>query len=137
MDNPQDQPTDAAAGRGRTPRILVVDADAALQGLLGEWLVGHGEVRTQRSDTAAKDGPRCDLVIVDVAFPRQGEAGPLRWLADAHPGTPVLALSSTFFAGIDSHGALARSLGVAGVLPKPVARQALVAAVQHLLAAPA
>lgn len=114
------------------PKILVVDADPALLGLLGEWLADLAEVTPRRSD-AADDGADCDLVVVDVPFPRQGESNPLRRLADRHPDTPVLALSSTFFNGIDAHGAVARSLGVGGVLPKPVGREALLAAVRRLL----
>jgi CheY-like chemotaxis protein len=115
----------------RRPKILVVDADPALLGLLGEWLVDLGEVSARRGDSET-----CDLLVVDVPYPRQGEGNPLRRLADTHPGTPVLALSPTFFAGIDTHGAVARALGVAGVLPKPVRREALVAAVRHLLPNP-
>lgn len=111
------------------PTILVLDADPALLGLLREWLGEFGHVAEGHGSTAAD----CDLVVVDVPFPRQGEANPLRGLVAAHPATPVLALSPTFFAGIDAHGALARSLGVAGVLPKPVKREALVAAVRRLL----
>jgi DNA-binding NarL/FixJ family response regulator len=111
------------------PTILVLDADPALLGLLREWLAELGQVAAGRGDARVD----CDLVVVDVPYPRQGESNPLRGLAAAHPGTPVLALSPTFFAGIDAHGAVARSLGVAGVLPKPVAREALVAAVRRLL----
>jgi CheY-like chemotaxis protein len=111
------------------PTILVLDADPALLGLLREWLAELGPVATANGDERVE----CDLVVVDVPFPRQGEASPLRRLAAAHPGTPVLAISPTFFAGIDAHGALAQSLGVAGVLPKPVKREALVAAVRRLL----
>jgi CheY-like chemotaxis protein len=123
----------ADAGHRRTPRILIVDADQALSALLGEWLAGQGEVVALRGEALAAHGTHFDLVVVDVPFPRQGESNPLRRVADAHPGTPVLALSSTFFAGIDTHGAVARALGVAGVLAKPVAREALVSAVRQLL----
>lgn len=111
------------------PTILVLDADPALLGLLREWLGDFGDVATGPGGATAD----CDLVVVDVPYPRQGESNPLRHLAAAHPGRPVLALSPTFFAGIDAHGAVARSLGVAGVLPKPVTREALVAAVRRLL----
>lgn len=117
----------------KRPTILVLDADPALFGLLREWLAELGQVAAGGADATAD----CDLVVVDVPFPRQGEATPLRRLVAARPGTPVLALSPTFFAGIDAHGALARSLGVAGVLPTPVRREALVAAVRRLLPPPA
>ena len=113
----------------RRPQILVLDADPALLGLLGEWLADIGDVTAR---PAAQASP-CDLLVVDVPYPRQGESNPLRRLAETHPGTPVLALSPTFFAGIEPYGAVARELGVAGVLPKPVPRDALVAAVRRLL----
>jgi CheY-like chemotaxis protein len=113
------------------PKILVMDADPALLGLLDEWMADLAEVTSGRSESA--EGGDCDLLVVDVAFPRQGESNPLRRLAGRYPHTPVLALSSTFFHGIDAHGAVARSLGVAGVLPKPVGREALLAAVRRLL----
>jgi DNA-binding NarL/FixJ family response regulator len=50
-----------------------------------------------------------------------------------HPKTPVLALSSTFYARVDCHGAVARALGVDCVLPKPASREALTNAVRNLL----
>ena len=45
----------------------------------------------------------------------------------------MIALSSNFFPGVESTGAVARELGVAAVLPKPVTREALVAAVRRVL----
>jgi hypothetical protein len=44
----------------------------------------------------------------------------------------VLALSATFHASVECTGELARSLGVAGVLPKPLRRETLIAAVRNL-----
>jgi len=117
----------------RPARVLVVDADAALLGLLREWLgaYGHRILETCAVDAAAPQP--VDLVAVDVPFPRQGGADVLRRVANYYPGTPVLALSSSFFPGIASDGAVARALGVASVLPIPVARDALIAAVHGLL----
>jgi CheY-like chemotaxis protein len=117
------------------PRVLVVDTDRVLCGLIEEWLGGCGcECSVLAQD--ADDGPvqEADVVVVDVPFPRQGGLDLLQRVASRHPGTPIVALSSTFFAGVESSGALARSLGVAAVLPKPVAREALIRAVKDLLA---
>lgn len=116
----------AAAG---TPRVLVVDADPALLGLLEEWLTDYG-CRVQGGDGPWHNG--FDLVVVDVPFPRSG-LDALKRVAVQHPGAPILALSSSFFAGIASTGAVAHTLGVAGVLPKPVTRAALIAAVHRVL----
>jgi DNA-binding response OmpR family regulator len=115
-----------------TRRILVVDADPALLGLLGAWLADHGEIVVQRGGEPARRD--VDLVVVDVAFPRLVQRNGLRELAEAHAGTPLIALSPTFFGGIASQGAVAQSLGVAAVLPKPIQREALLGTVSALLA---
>lgn len=110
------------------PRALVVDADLATFDLVRTWLADDG---WQVSDAAAP-GERFDVALVDVPYPR--ECGPqrVREVAAAHPGTPVVVLSATFFGSVDCCGPCARSLGVAGVLPKPLARDALTAALQRL-----
>ena len=117
-------------------RVLVVDADDALFGLIEEWLgaAGHDVIPEHARDARAHAG--VDLVVVDIPFPRQGRMSLLERVAAEHPGIPILALSSTFFAGIGSNGAVARALGVAGVLPKPVSREGLIAAVADALTSP-
>jgi DNA-binding response OmpR family regulator len=112
------------------PRVLLVDAEPALAGLIEEWLVPQGYRVSQ--DAAAEPADAFDLIVVDIPFPRCGLQR-LRRIASEHPGAPVLTLSSSFFAGIASAGAVARSLGVAGVLPKPLARESLLAAVRAVL----
>jgi CheY-like chemotaxis protein len=118
----------------RSSRILVVDADPALLGLLEEWLGEQGCLVVAEGGDPQHDG--FDLAVVDIPFPRQGGTNVLKRIASEHPGTPVFALSSSFFARIESCGAVARTLGVARVLPKPLARDALVAAVRKLLDEP-
>ena len=107
-------------------RILLVDAEPALAAMVAEWLEPSG----WQVDTSI-DGARPALVIVDVPFPRQAN-DMLQRLSAAHAGTPIVVLSSTFFATVDRCGAVARQLGVAGVLPKPLQREALQLAVQQL-----
>jgi len=123
--------TEAAAGL--RPRVLVVDADPALAALLVEWLEEYGCVVD--SEPAADEVPRArfDLLVVDVPFARHEGLARLRRVALRHPETPIVALSSSFFAGVDCTGVVARSLGAASVLPKPLAREALIAAVRRLL----
>ena len=116
-------------------RILLVDADPALHGLLEEWLAAQGcTVEQAPSGATAREG--FDLIVIDVPFPRQSGAGVLDGIARAHPRTPTLVLSAGFFPGIESTGAVARALGVGGVLAKPVSRGALLDAVRRLLPAP-
>lgn len=113
-----------------TPAVLVVDADRDTLALLREWLSDAGWVVL---DEAARDAALpLHLVLVDLAFPRRGAADSLQRVATEHAGTPVLALSAMFHASIEPQGEVARSLGVAGVLPKPIRREALVDAVYKL-----
>jgi DNA-binding response OmpR family regulator len=128
---------DANGGKGDgglgPVRILVADADCALFGLLEEWFAASGWqlAGACQPEETALDG--YDLILVDVPFPREGGQDVLKSLAREHPGTPIIALSSSFFPGVESDGAVARELGVAAVLPKPVARGALLATVQRVL----
>jgi CheY-like chemotaxis protein len=110
-------------------RALVVDADPAVFSLLDEWLAEQGF-------RVSEEPPRgdYDLIVVDVPFPRLGAPEFLRHLAREHPGTPILALSSSFFAGVDASGAVAKALGVSAVLSKPVTRDGLANAVKKILA---
>jgi DNA-binding NarL/FixJ family response regulator len=119
-------------------RVRLVGVEPALSGLLDEWLV---ELGVQPLPSAAapdglpEAGP-CELVITTVHYPRQSDALALRQLAARHGDAPLLVLSPTFFGSIDCHGPVARALGVAGVLPQPVARETLQAAVRRLLNLP-
>jgi DNA-binding response OmpR family regulator len=111
--------------------IRVANADGAMLGLLREWLGTAGyEVLAGRTGETT-DGDKAMLVIVDVPFSRSSAAETLQRVRQAHPDEPILALSATFFSNIHCDGACARSLGVAGVLPKPVACDALLAAVDR------
>ncbi|HEY9068418.1 MAG TPA: hypothetical protein VIO33_25765 [Burkholderiaceae bacterium] len=122
----------AAAGRA----ALVLDADHDTLGLLREWL---GEAGWSVLDAAQQhqEGRPVQLILIDLAYPRRAAAAPLQAVADDHPRTPVLALSATFHANVEPHGDVARQLRVAGVLPKPIRREALLAAVRHATAPPA
>jgi two-component system, OmpR family, response regulator len=123
----------AAGPEGSAPRVLLVEADTPLIELLDTWLAAEGwRVITESDDHPVATEP-ADLVIVDVPFPRQGGVDLIRRIASSHPMTPILALSSTFFAGIECCGPVARELGVACVLPQPASREALIQAVRRLL----
>lgn len=113
-------------------RILVADADCALFGLLEEWFAASGwQLAGEcQPDHTGLDG--YDLILVDVPFPRE-DVDVLNLLRRDHPGTPIIALSANFFAGVESMGALSRELGVAAVLPKPLTREALLAAAQRVM----
>jgi CheY-like chemotaxis protein len=107
-------------------RALVIDADPAMAGLLGEWLESEGF-------SVYEELPHdsCDLIVADVPQPRLGAPDFLRRLAREHPHTPILALSSNFLPGAGRD--LAQALGVAAVLAKPVSREALARTVNTLV----
>jgi CheY-like chemotaxis protein len=113
--------------------VLVVDADPALRGLLEEWMGECGCELTYAGTDGERPSGRFDLLVVDIAFPRQGGPELLRRLSEEHPGTPIVALSPTFFGSVACAGALARTLGAARVLSKPVSREALISAACQLL----
>ena len=126
--------SDAAARRGASAlrRVRLVDADAIWRDLLGQWLSTLGcTVLPEPSEGEAP--PSADLVIVDVPFPRRGGVDLVRHIASQHPATPILALSTNFFSGIECCGPVARALGVDCVLPKPATREALATAVRLVL----
>ena len=129
---PSSAGTGAPTGGG-APRVLLVASDGALVELLKEWLAASGFDVVAQLAAGEASPPRVDLAVVDVPFPRQGGLALVQRLASDHPGTPIIALSSNFFPGIEAGGAVARTLGVARVLPVPVTRGALVRVMRQLL----
>lgn len=116
---------------GRSATVLLVDVDAALTGLVAEWLASLGiEAREERD---AVPGARYDLLIVDIPFPRRDGAQRIARVVQEHPDTPVIAISAAFFRGVVCCGMITGKLGVAGVLPKPVPRADFLDLVQRLL----
>lgn len=113
-------------------RVRLVDADSAWRGLLEQWLQAMNCTVAPEPDGESQP-PAVDLVIVDVPFPRRGGVDLVRRIATQHPATPILALSTNFFSGIECNGPVARALGVDCVLPKPATREALAAAVRLVL----
>lgn len=142
-----DPAPDAGGGSANAPlpraasRVLLIDSERSLSGLLDEWLGAAGCHVTQAAGDAAGNagdagdaaGERFDLVIVDVPFPRRGGVDLIARITKRHPMTPILALSSSFFAGVDCCGAVARTLGVSGVCPWPASRETLIVAARRFL----
>lgn len=114
------------------PLIRVLDSNRATLELLQEWLRMAG-YRTAGQADADVAPEATALVIVDVPFARRGAMEQVQRAAQQFPGAQILALSSTFFPTVRCQGACAHALGVAGVLPKPVARDSLLDAVRRLI----
>jgi DNA-binding NarL/FixJ family response regulator len=113
------------------PLVRVSNADATTRALLAEWLTAAG----YRVDSGPGDAAdRATVSIVDVPFTRSGAADIIQSVTRLHPGEPILALSATFFSSVACSGGCAQRLGVAGVLPKPLSRETLLAAVARFAA---
>jgi CheY-like chemotaxis protein len=108
--------------------IRVVDVDRATLDLLTEWLRSAGYAVAVGDDPGA-----AALAIMEVPFTRHGGRELVQRVAEKYPGTPILALSPTLFSNVQCGGNCAKALGVAGVLPKPVAHEALIDAIRNLL----
>jgi len=72
-----------------------------MRGLLTEWLTGAGYAVREPGLHAAPAGEGADLVIVDLYMPRQAGGDAVRAVQQAHPGTPVIAMSAQFRPGLD------------------------------------
>jgi DNA-binding NarL/FixJ family response regulator len=99
--------------------------------MIAEWLDADG---WQVLEPAGADAP--DLVVLDLPFPRAGSLGELRAIRQEYPDVPVIVISSTVFANVGCSGPCAESLGVSGVLPKPVSREALIGAARRCVSGP-
>jgi CheY-like chemotaxis protein len=110
--------------------VLVLETDQATRSLFVEWLNGEG---WQVVDTSAADGAAPpSLIVLELAFLREGGLQPLAEAKLRYPGVPILVVSPTVFASVDCCGPCADALGVSGVLPMPIARETLIEAVLRL-----
>jgi DNA-binding response OmpR family regulator len=116
--------------------IVIYEEDQLTRNLLREWLGEAGYRVRSGALREAQDGGPAHLVIADVYMPKQSG---LRWVRDiqaVHPGTPLIAISGQFRAGLCAAGATAKSLGVQQVIAKPLVRADLLAAVRGMIGTP-
>ena len=116
-------------------RILVIDDDDAVRGLLRNILSSAGYIVLEAGDgkagLAQLDGAPIDLVVTDLVMPEQEGLEILRKLHAQRPGLPVIAVSGAFDG---SFLRVARCFGAVDALAKPVDSDALLRAVQLALA---
>jgi CheY-like chemotaxis protein len=114
-------------------KIVVIEEDRLMRGLLVEWLTEEGyTVHAASTDDAAAPN-RPDLVLVDVYRPRSEGARRLGAIKAAHPGTPLIAISGQFRPGLAGSCSTAQELGVRQVIAKPFSRGDLLAAVHGVI----
>jgi CheY-like chemotaxis protein len=110
--------------------VLVLETDRASRSLFVEWLAGEGwQVADASSAEAAAP---LSLIVLELAFLRGDGLQPLDEAKLRYPGVPILVVSPTVFASVACCGPCAAALGVAGVLPKPIARETLIEAANRL-----
>jgi DNA-binding response OmpR family regulator len=116
-------------------RILVVEPDDQILGLLERWLGEAGYSVVVESSLRQPDAPESsshpDLVIIDVPEPLGAEKI-LESVRRVHAGA-ILLLSARFRQGTGASSSIARQLGVRNVLPKPFTRDELLRAVGESL----
>jgi CheY-like chemotaxis protein len=101
--------------------------------LLHEWLTAAGYTVWKRGLQEPAAGERANLVIVDLYMPRQAGVEVVRAVQQAHPSTPVIAISAQFRPGLGSSWWAARTLGVRQLIAKPFTREDLLGAVRELI----
>ena len=113
-------------------RILVVEPDDLILGLLERWLGEAGyvvavEASLTQPQVVGRGDPQ--LVIIDVPEPLGAEKI-VTSVREVH-ASPILLLSARFRRGTGSSISVARQLGVRNVLPKPFTRDELLSAVSE------
>lgn len=113
--------------------IVIIEEDGLMRGLLSEWLTAEGYAVREQRLCAPHAGHSVDLVIVDLYMPRLAGAEVVRAVQQAHPGTPVIAISAQFRPGLDGSWWAARALGVRQLIAKPFTREDLLEAVRGVI----
>jgi DNA-binding response OmpR family regulator len=116
--------------------IVIYEDNDLMRALMHEWLSEAGyRVRAGPRDRTGDPG-RAGLVIVSVYMPKHSGPQLVREIQAAHPGTPLIAISGQFRAGLSTVGATAQTLGVQQVIAKPFTCADLLAAVRAIVGAP-
>jgi CheY-like chemotaxis protein len=120
--------------------ILVIDDDAILRDLVGDWLEGAGyRVRKAENCSCAIGAATREataLIVTDMFMPGACGADAIADLKRAHPGIALIAVSAHFASGHGLSAEAAVSAGADRALAKPVKRGDLLRAVAELLGPP-
>ena len=121
-------------------RILVIEDDAVLRDLLGDWLLAAGyrvalapDGRAGLADAAAQ----CPaLVVTDINMPGISGAAVIAEIRRMHPDTPIIAISAHFRSDHGFTADAATALGAKRAIAKPFRRTDMVGAVMELAGPP-
>ena len=113
--------------RSTPATIFLVDDDASFRGVLASVLASHGYAVVEAGDGAAAlewlatvadgEGTPPDVVVLDVSMPGYSGLGILRAMRGFAARPPTLIITGFHDRSVD---VLARNLGAARVLHKPV-----------------
>lgn len=117
------------------PRILIIDDDDTLRGIIAKSLTHAGHTVSQanngRKGVALFRSDPTDLVITDLVMPEQEGMETIKILHRDFPKTPIIAMSG----GLDGSPLyldLTRRLGASITLTKPFTLQQLKAAIDEI-----
>jgi DNA-binding response OmpR family regulator len=116
--------------------IVIYEDNDLMRALLQEWLSDAGYRVRAALPGRMGDLGKAGLVIVSVYMPKHSGPQLVREIQAAHPGTPLIAISGQFRAGLSAVGTTAQTLGVQQVIAKPFSCTDLLAAVRAIIGAP-
>ena len=117
--------------------ILIYEDNDLMRALMQEWLTEAGYRVRAGPPGRTSDPGRAALVIISVYMPKHSGLQLVREIQAAHPGTPLIAISGQFRAGLSTVGTTAQTLGVQQVIAKPFTCTDLLAAVRAIIGPPA
>ena len=119
-------------------RILLIDDDDAVRTVLSLRLADFGHTvivaRNGREGLELFKHANADLVITDIVMPEKEGFEVLMKLLKKHPSVKIIAISGGGLHNAAQYLHTAKLLGAARVLAKPFTNEALMTAVNELLA---
>lgn len=119
------------------PRILLIDDDEPLRGVLSKTLVHAGHTVIQAADgqqgVELARATAFDLVITDLVMPVQEGVETILVLRREQPKLPVIAISGGL-SNSKLYLDIAAKIGAKRILPKPFTPQDLIRQIEEVLA---
>lgn len=126
----------ADSQQGKHKRVLVVEDDDGLRGLLSDILAESGyqviEANNGLDAMVTSRSLRPDVVLSDIMMPRLDGLDLLHDFAEVFPTIPIVAMSAAFVVNQEL-AAAAISEGAASILAKPFSPDDVVASVARAL----